>query len=451
MKRRSFLSAAAATTGMAGLAACGSGTPGQRADDPAAEGRTTVEFWGNVFTTPENAWYEKIVEDFNASQEDVFINYQVVPGDAWDQKLKAAQAAGNAPDIYIQAGRLDTAARTGTLMALDDLFDAEVLGSVTDIAKEVSQYQGAFYAFPLLVEPQMTLYWNRDLFEQAGLDPDSPPQSWEQMYDACESLSGVMGNGEFALNTAVDSGTFGWTTVAAQQHVAGHLPISEDWATADAEDPAYEELITFYKTLQDNGWIPRQPLGAGNSAQAFGEGKVAMMSQGSWGMSEIAADYPDMVAVTGVAPWVQSDGDMSHSISTIGNMKWVMDAKAKEPEAAASFISWALGGEPEVLTPFFVDTQFTKAPARDEVTEVVNSDPAAADAPWSDVVFNDVVPFCIPEAQYPWDVNMAMGDAIQAGMLGEKSPAEALADANAEIQKVIDREDLASVRAEMDA
>ena len=176
-----------------------------------------------------------------------------------------------------------------------------------------------------------------------------------------------------------------------------------------------------------------------------------MMSQGSWGMSEIAADYPDMVAVTGVAPWVQSDGDMSHSISTIGNMKWVMDAKAKEPEAAASFISWALGGEPEVLTPFFVDTQFTKAPARDEVTEVVNSDPAAADAPWSDVVFNDVVPFCIPEAQYPWDVNMAMGDAIQAGMLGEKSPAEALADANAEIQKVIDREDLASVRAEMDA
>lgn len=125
MKRRSFLSAAAATTGMAGLAACGSGTPGQRADDPAAEGRTTVEFWGNVFTTPENAWYEKIVEDFNASQEDVFINYQVVPGDAWDQKLKAAQAAGNAPDIYIQAGRLDTAARTGTLMALDDLLEPQ--------------------------------------------------------------------------------------------------------------------------------------------------------------------------------------------------------------------------------------------------------------------------------------------------------------------------------------
>src|SRR5690625_7705366 len=130
-------------------------------------------------------------------------------------------------------------------------------------------------------------------------------------------------------------------------------------------------------------------------------------------MSEIAADYPDLVPVTGVAPWVQSDGDMSHSVSTIGNMKWGVAAEAKEPEAPASFRAWVLGGDPEVRRPFFVDTQFTKAPARDEVTEVVNSDPAAAEASWSDVVFEDIVPNCIPEAQYPWDINEAMGDAIQ--------------------------------------
>lgn len=55
MKRRTFISTAAATATATGLAACGSGTPGQRADVPEAEGKTTVEFWGNVFTTPENA------------------------------------------------------------------------------------------------------------------------------------------------------------------------------------------------------------------------------------------------------------------------------------------------------------------------------------------------------------------------------------------------------------
>lgn len=451
MRRRTFItSAAAATTASLGLAACGSGTPGQSADDPQADGRTTVEFWGGVFTTPENAWYEKIVKDFNDAQDEVFVNYQVVPGDAWDQKLKAAQAAGNAPDMYIQAGRLDTGARTGLLHNLDDLISSEVLDSFTEGTKEVCQYQDSWYAIPLLLEPQMTLYWNKELFEEAGLDPEKPPTSWEEMLDACAKLAPIMGNGQFALNTAVDSGTFGWTTVAAQMHVAGHLPISDDWSTADATDPKYEELITFYKDLQSNGYIPKQPLGEGNSAQPFGEGKVAMMSQGSWGMSEIAADYPDLVEKTGMAPWVQSDGDLSHSISTTGNMKWVMDAKAKEPEATAKFFEWVLGGDPEVLKPFFVDTQFTKAPARDEVTEVVNSDPAAADAHWSETVFEDIVPNCIPEARYPWDINLAMGDAIQAGMLGDMEPKAALEKANEEIQKVIDREGLAELKAEMD-
>src|SRR5690606_8026333 len=70
MKRRTLLSAAAASATAAGLAACGSGTPGQSKEDPAAAGRSQVEFWGNVFTTPENAWYEKIVEDFNAAQDE---------------------------------------------------------------------------------------------------------------------------------------------------------------------------------------------------------------------------------------------------------------------------------------------------------------------------------------------------------------------------------------------
>ena len=68
MKRRTLFSAAAATAGIAGLASCGSGTPGQSKQDPAAAGRSQVEFWGNVFTTPENAWYEQIVKDFNDSQ-----------------------------------------------------------------------------------------------------------------------------------------------------------------------------------------------------------------------------------------------------------------------------------------------------------------------------------------------------------------------------------------------
>lgn len=450
MRRRTLLtSMAAGALASTTLAACGSGTPGEKKDD-RAKGRTQVEFWGSVFTTPENAWYKKIVEDFNDAQDDVFVNYQVVPADAWDQKLKAAQAAGNAPDMYIKSGRLDTDARTGLLHPLDDLIDKEVFDEVTDQAKEISQYQGQWFGFPLLLEPQMMLFWDKKVFEKAGLDPEKPPTSWDEMFEACEKIAPTLSDGQFCVGTAGDPGTFGWTTVASQQHVAGHLPLSDDWSEADATDPKYEDLIGFYRTLQKNKWMPRQPLGAGNAAAPLGEGKVAMLSQGSWSMSEIAADYPDTLETTGVAPWVQNDGDLTKDISTIGNMKWLMDAKSKEPEATAKFFTWALGDDPEVLRPFFFDTQFTKVPARDKVADVVNKDPKAKDAPWSKIVFEDVIPYCVPESQYPFDINEAMGDAIVAGMTGDKEPADALAAANKEIQKVIDREDLKSVRAEMD-
>lgn len=446
------MSGAAAVAGASGLAlaGCGSGTPGEKKKDPRAKGRAVVTFWGPVFTTPENAWYKKIVEDFNDAQKDVFVDYQVVPPDAWDQKLKAAQAAGNAPDMYVQGGRVDTGARTGLLRELDDLFDEEVLAGITDQSKEIAQYQGKWYGFPMLLEPQVCLYWDKQIFEKAGLDPEKPPVTWEDLYAACEKIAPLLGDGQYCVGTPADQDTFGWTTVAAQQHVAGHLPISDDWTKAAATDPKYEELIGFYKTLQDHQWMPKQPLGAGNSADPYGEGKVAMLAQGSWGMSEIAADYADKVEHTGVAPWVQVDGDQSSSVSTIGNMKWVMDAKAKEPEATAKFFTWALGGDPEVLRPFFVDTQFTKAPARDEVKKVVDEDPKAQKAHWSSVVFDQIVPACIPEPLYPWDINVAMGTAIQDGMMGKVSPADALAKADKEIQEVIDREDLASVRKETD-
>lgn len=448
MERRTFVKLAAAAGLGTTLAGCGSGTPGQPAGASGGD-RTSVQFWGGVYTAPENAWYKKVVDDFNNSQQDVFVHFQAVPGDAWDQKLKAAQAAGNAPDVYVTAGRLDTPARTGLLLELDGLFPDEVLSSFTDQSKEVSQYQGSWYGIPLLLEPQVSLFWNKDLFEAAGLDPETAPESWDELYEACSKLAPTLGNGQFCVGTAGDAGTFGWTTVAAQMHVADHLPISDDWSSAEATDPKYEELTAFYKTLQDNQWMPRQPLGVGNSAQPFGEGKVAMLSQGSWGMSELAADYPDMMSKTGYAPWVQNDGDLSRSVSTIGNMKWVVDAKAKEPEATAAFVTWALAGDPEVLRPFFVDTQFTKVPARTDVTDVVNNDPKAQDAWWSETVFDKIVPNSIPEAQYPWDINLAMGTAMESGMLAQMSSAEAFQRANNDIQTVIDRESLATIRQEM--
>src|SRR5699024_1097425 len=159
--------------------------------------------------------------------------------------------------------------------------------------------------------------------------------------------------------------------------------------------------------------------------------------------------YPEVLDHTGVAPTVTSDGDQTESLTTGGNFKWVLDANSDNAEAAAAFISYALAGDTDVLLPFFVDTQFTKAPAREDVAEAVNADPGAAEAPWSEVITEDVVPYTIGEPLYPWDVNVAMGLAIQQSMMGDVAPADALAEADATIEQIIEREDLPANRAEL--
>src|SRR5699024_6381422 len=118
-------------------------------------------------------------------------------------------------------------------------------------------------------------------------------------------------------------------------------------------------------------------------------------------------------------------------------------------EASAAFIAYALAGDTDVLLPFFVNTQLTKAPAREDVAEAVNADPGAAEAPWAQVITEDVVPYTIGEPLYPWDVNVAMGLAIQRSMMEDVPPADALAEANATIEQIIEREDLPTNREEL--
>lgn len=443
MKRRTLLSTAAAGATAVGLAACGSGTPGQSKDDAAAaDGRTTIEFWHRTFTPFENEWYAGIVKSYNEAQETYFVEDVEVPADAWDQRMKSAQAAGTMPDVYTDPSTMDEGVRLGQFLALDDLLDAEQLENLTEQAKELVTVDGKVYGYPLLMEPQSALFWNKDMFEEAGLDPEQPPTSWEELYEACEALKGTVPDGAFALTTAGDQDTFAWSTVGQQYQVAGHFPVSDDWSEADAEDPKYEELLGFYRTLREKGYIPKQPLGAYVEAKAYGEQKCAMMTSGSWAFSEIASDYSDLLDVTGIAPFPTSDGDLSESVATLGNFKWVIDAKTDQPEGAADFLSWCLAGDVENLVPFFVGTQFTKAPARPDVAEAVQQAPEAADAPWSTVVSEEIAPASITVPSYPWDVLLAMGKALEKGMNGE-DPAAALAEANTEIQKVIDREELA--------
>lgn len=435
---------AAATT----VTACGSSTPGQPAPSAGGGGggsaaqKTVIKFWHRTFTPVENEWYANIVKQFNEAQDAIEVQDEEIPADAWDQRVTAAQAAGQMPDVYTHSGSIADAVNNGQLHELNEIVGQDKVGEIIEAALPVSAVGDKFYAYPLLLEPQTVLFWNKKLLEGAGLDPETPPKTWDELLEMCAKIKPTLAEGQYCIAPAQDAVTFAWSTVGQQYNFNGHTALADDWASAQVETDGYAALIGYYKQLWDNDYMPKQALAAYVEGRDFGEEKVAFKVSGSWMMSEIGSDYPDMLQHTGVAPFVTAPDAKGDTATTLGNFKWVVDAKTANPDAAGEFLGWCLAGDPELLVPFFVETQFTKSPVRESVAAAVADAPEAAEAPWAGVVTNDIAPTAIPEPRYPWDVSLAVGTAMESGMVGQQSPEDALKQATSSIQTVIDRESL---------
>lgn len=442
--RRTAIAALGALTVGSMLAACGSGTPGESAGGGGGEdGVTTIQFWHRTFTPVENEWYEGIVKKFNESQDEIKVVDTEVPADAWDQKMKSAQAAGKAPDVYTHPGSIQDAVNAGQLHELNGIVPDDALAEIIDSAKPVSAVGDKYYAYPLLLEPQTVLFWNKDLLDAAGVDSESAPATWDELLDACAKIQPTLADGQYCISPAQDAVTFAWSSVGQQYNFAGHTALSDDWTAPNIDDEGYRALMEQYKQLWDKGYMPKQPLAAYVEGKDFGEEKVAFKVSGSWMMSEIGSDYPDLLGKTGIGAFPSAPDADDRTATTLGNFKWVVDAKSKNAEAAGEFLAWAIAGDPENLVPFFVNTQFTKVPVRQSVQDAVAGSDEAADAPWSSIIVDEIAPTAIPEPTYPWDVSLAVGTAMESVMKGSASVDDAIKTANAAIQTVIDRDGLA--------
>ena len=77
---------------------------------------------------------------------------------------------GKAPDIRtINYGNVANAAKTGQLMALNDLMDSAAFDDLYDNMKDFVAVNGQYYAYPKLVEPSAVMFYRKDMFEAPGL------------------------------------------------------------------------------------------------------------------------------------------------------------------------------------------------------------------------------------------------------------------------------------------
>ena len=323
---------------IAALALAGCTSP-----DAGSDGVVELTMWTG-FTGGDRGSYEALIEEFNKTHDDIQVTMEVQPWDTISQKLPAAWATGQGPDIAtpnFDPNILSKYLETNSLLALDSVGDGETQINADKLfpaAVDAFTSEGTLYAVPANVAT-LQLYYNKDLFAAAGID--APPTTVDELRDDAEKLTG---NGVYGLSIADHETIQMWPIL---QWLDGGDIVDEKGCAVLDSDANIESLTTWANLLQD-GVMPLGLTGAESDA-LFSAGQAAMQLNGPWA----AAGYTDAGINLGVASVPTGvDGDV-----TLGStVPLAISAASKHPAEAQEFLAWWTGAEAQ--TQFALSSGF---------------------------------------------------------------------------------------------
>lgn len=278
------LSVAALTIMGAGLAACGGGAGGSSATSATtAKGPIKIWYSNNEF---EVKWGKDMVASWNAAHPDQQIDAQEIPaGKSSEEVIGAAITAGNAPCLVFNTAPVAVPQfqKQGGLVALDSFPDgAQYIKDRTgDLADQYKSSDGKMYQLPWKSNP-VVLFYNKDLFAKAGLDPEKPKMSTQaEFLDTARTLvkSGAVANAVWP-SPASDfyQSWFDFYPFYAA-NTGGTTLLKDGKATFDSEQG--KQVATMFQTLYKENLASKEAY----KGDSFAEGKAGMSLAGPWAVA----------------------------------------------------------------------------------------------------------------------------------------------------------------------
>jgi multiple sugar transport system substrate-binding protein len=301
------------------------------------DGPVELTMWTG-FTGGDRGAYEALIEEFNATHDDIQVTMEVQPWDTIAQKLPSAWATGQGPDLAtpnFDPNIVSKYLETESLLALDSVGDTSLLAPA---AIDAFTVDGALYAVPANIAT-LQLYYNKALFEAAGID--GPPTTVDEFRADAETLTG---DGVFGLSLADHETIQMWPIL---QWLDGADIVDADGCSL-LDTPANIESLTTWANLVQSGVAPVGLTGAESDA-LFSAGQAAMQLNGPWA----AAGYADAGIDLGVAAVPTGvDGDV-----TLGStVPLAISAKTAHPAEAQAFLEWWTGKDAQ--RQFALDSGF---------------------------------------------------------------------------------------------
>lgn len=290
------------------------------------------------FNDLETPFWQGMKEEFEAVHPNIKIEFQTIPGEEMFDKILAQIAAGNPPDAaYVSDWMTGSYAQEGGLAPLDDYIAKSDLIDLNDYVPaflESSKVGDVQYALPMTSETT-SLFYRTDRFEEAGLDPNNPPKTWEEFQEYAEKLTNPAENkygfAVFAPNDEAAYNFYPWLWQAGGEQLNPDDPNDVVWDSPEGQKAAefYANLVNYSPPdlLNASAWDARIP---------FGNGDVAMMMAGGWLVGELMTQFPDATGKWAVAPLPQDQ----RCATTIAGDHLVIFEGSQNKEAAYKWIEF---------------------------------------------------------------------------------------------------------------
>ena len=317
------------------------GAAGNR-DGAPVRGRTIVTFW-EKWTRHEAEAMQRAVDRFNLSQDRIFVN--MVSMSQINQKLLIATAGGDPPDVAgLWASQIAPFAAAGALEPLDELTADGTITAETykPFVWRICAPKGRLYS-AASTPNTCAIYWNKDHFREAGLDPEKPPRTIEELDALAEKLT--IRKGAELVRLGFLPNEPGWWDYYWGIYWGNDL-YDEETGFFRIDTPAQRAAYNWYQSYPKRYNVKdMQTFASGfgqfNSPQnAFINGKVSIIVQGPFFAKFIQLNNPTFEGHYGVSfvPLPQALNQPEGSVA-LGDLDcWVIPLGARHKTEALEFL-----------------------------------------------------------------------------------------------------------------
>jgi sn-glycerol 3-phosphate transport system substrate-binding protein len=404
-----------------------------------------ITFWHSMTAANEET-LERMVSEFNAFQDKVRVNsiFQGSYSETLDKYVTAVRG-GDLPEIVqLEDTATQLVIDSGSAVPAQDCIDAEGYDTSDHLERVLAFYsvEGALWPMPFNVSNPV-LYYNKTAFSEAGLDPEDPPRTFEDLREASQA---IVDSGAATHGIAIELQAWymeQWFGKAGEPYVN-----NGNGREARATEVLFNnelglEIFTWLKEMVDEGLalnVGRNPSGA-DHLLAIGSSDAAMTIGTSAALGSVfqvleSGQFPDVEVGVAPMPGIEGDG----GVLVGGASLWITNRSSSEKqEAARVFAQWL--NEPEQQAAWHAGTGYL--PIRMSATELPAVTDLWTERPQFKVAYDQLLegttnvasagPVMGPYAE----VREAVTTAIERMLLEGQSPEDALRQAEEESNRAM--------------